>query len=439
MATADSNAFSVVIAPPVLPTYTGSGSAALGASIAASGNGTYVAPTLPTYSGSGTATLSATLGASGLGTYTVAGQAISYTGDPAPVQDLVVGIGYSGNLNNVFAGSFTPFTFSNIGDALPTGITLNGVTGEISGAPAAGTEGTYNPQWRGTDTDSNVADAPVSTWNVAPAPAGGGGIFAGADEVSTIYIGGTPITEVYQGEILIWPAGPSQGSYDNAILGLDPTCYYKMDESTYGAVADSSGNGNTMGPYNASPTIFTFGDTPMFNYTGTSIGSPAATAASARFMSNDATTPTEESTQFTVVGIINAESKSSLVIGEIFSFGEEQPTRTSGWYLNYNHFTQTMSLEIIGEGSLTSPVMPLNTDTWFAVKYNGSKASFWFDGIKTVSAETVDPPNFTASTKFGLMGRFGGYPLKGRLQRVAYFNKILLDAELANLNALVPR
>lgn len=81
---------------------------------------------------------------------------VSFSG-PVPTRNGAVGSAASFANAGFFAGSLTPFAYTNVGAALPAGLTLSSSTGIISGTPttAATTSGIII---RATDTGSNVAN-----------------------------------------------------------------------------------------------------------------------------------------------------------------------------------------------------------------------------------------------------------------------------------------
>ncbi len=65
-------------------------------------------------------------------------------------------------------GGYTPYTFSSVGAAIPTGITLNSASGLFAGTPAANTAGTYaGIVLQVTDVQGHTANLTTFTLTVA--------------------------------------------------------------------------------------------------------------------------------------------------------------------------------------------------------------------------------------------------------------------------------
>jgi hypothetical protein len=91
---------------------------------------------------------------------------VAFTGT-VPNQSATVGTPFSLNVASYFSGSLTPFTYSQLGDALTgTGLSFSGST--ISGTPTAAA--VLSKQVRATDTGSNQATTNTFTITIAAAP-----------------------------------------------------------------------------------------------------------------------------------------------------------------------------------------------------------------------------------------------------------------------------
>jgi len=92
---------------------------------------------------------------------------IAFSGT-VPAQNATVGTPFSLNLSTYFSGTETPFTYAVQSGTLPTGLTLNSSTGEITGTPT--TAGTASGiVIRATDGNSDTADSNSFSIDVAEA------------------------------------------------------------------------------------------------------------------------------------------------------------------------------------------------------------------------------------------------------------------------------
>jgi uncharacterized protein YhjY with autotransporter beta-barrel domain len=119
----------------------------------------------PTHVGTASFTVSATDGSlTGTRSYSVAIAGVSLTVSPATLAAGTAGVAYSDTVTAT-GGSGT-YTYAVTAGSLPTGLTLDGTTGAISGTPTAG--GTFACTIRATDSAGNVGTRAYSTSIASP-------------------------------------------------------------------------------------------------------------------------------------------------------------------------------------------------------------------------------------------------------------------------------
>lgn len=96
------------------------------------------------------------------------------------------GVAFSQSLSSYFSGSLTPFSYAVQAGALPSGLSLNSSTGEISGTPT-GSGTSTGIVVRATDTDDNTADTNAFAIGLEANPATDVGYYTVASSVNTSY------------------------------------------------------------------------------------------------------------------------------------------------------------------------------------------------------------------------------------------------------------
>lgn len=232
---------------------------------------------------------------------------------------------------------------------------------------------------------------------------------------------------------------PSNGdTFFSAMEASAPIGWWKMNETSGSAVADSSGNG-----YNATGGVFSSANEP-FIFSGAGVsrgianleqGGVEVTTASA----NTGLSVTGDMTCQILLIITEADSGFPKLMNK--------PTDLFTGQSNYQLFLNTSTTKITGRVNISGGYYDVNSTNTYSLgtpymihlRRSGTTLSLWINGVLDTSL-TVPSSNLDTAATPLYFGRPLGYgttdDYAGRIQSPAVWNRALSNAEIENLWAL---
>ena len=224
------------------------------------------------------------------------------------------------------------------------------------------------------------------------------------------------------------PSDPEDSAYEDAVLAKDPLAYYRLGEDSGSTAADSSGNGRD-GSYFGNYTQGLAGllgddeDTSLgFNGTGGHVSIPSLFLTQhsvAAWYQKDVSTGTYHQISMYAMG-----SHGHLYV------------HSDGYvlYQGLNNATGTTHNYFAGGTSSYRPFANDGSMHFIVATYDGTTMRTYIDGVEqgpgsVVNLRSTPPPIGPAS----LIGRSTAYHPNGIMDEVAFFDRALTPAEIADL------